>query len=165
MKISKTNFTRSSSFHDSLRRSTKNTRTCSTSPIKTTESNLKRSKSAKEIASKSQTTTPRSKPSIKFSSTASFIPLINQCIHPERTPTRSSKPPLSPPRRPPPPIPKDQIPFQKLVTIDNHIYDSFQDSPILIPPSRRSCSQTKLQSEDNRTVLKPQLPPMRVTEL
>jgi hypothetical protein len=152
LKISKTNFTRSSSFHDSLRRSNKNLRTYSTSPIKTNDLNLKRSKSTKEM-----TSTQRSKPTNKNSSTASLIPFINQCIQPVKTPTHS-KSSLSPPKRPPPPIPKKQS-----TTVDNHIYDSFQDSPALSNHGRQSFTKTK--TDENRTVTKSYLPPMRVTEL
>jgi len=162
-KTSKTNFIRSSSFHDSLRRSNKNIRTCSTSPIKTNDLTLKRSKSNKEITSKSIQTTPRSKFSNKNSSTPSIIPLINQCIHPEKTPTHS-KSILSPPKRPPPPIPKKPSPSQ-ITTIDNHIYDSFQDSPSLSNQYQRLFSNSKSKSDENRTVLKSHLTPMRVTDL
>ncbi len=101
------------------------------------------------------------KPSNKNSSTSSIIPLINQCIHPEKTPT-PSKSSLSPPKRPPPPIPKKPSP---LTTVDNHIYDSFQESPSLSNQYRRSFSNSKPQSDENRTVPISQLPPMRVTEL
>lgn len=162
LKIPKTSFTRSSSFHDSLRRTNKNNRTCSTSPIKSNDVNLKRSKSNKEIASKSiQTSRPKS--TNKSSSTTSFIPLINQCINPEKTPTHS-KSTLSPPKRPPPPLPKKQSP-PHITTVDNHIYDSFQNSPSLSNHSRRSVSNLKLVTDENRTVSKSHLPPMRVTEL
>ncbi len=41
--------------------------------------------------------------------------------------------------------------------MDNHIYDSFQDSP--------SFSNIKNRNNENRTVSKSHLPPMRVTEL
>jgi hypothetical protein len=176
-KSSKTNFTRSSSFHASLRRSNKTDpkllRTYSTSPpnsspIKTNDSDLKRSKSTKEIMSKS-TQAQRSKATNKkeyhdTTKTSSIIPFINQCIQSERTPDRS-KPPLVPPKRPPPPIPKKLSPPQTRTTIDNHIYDSFQDSPSLPTNSRRSFSHLKKNNDENRTVSISHLPPMRVTEL
>jgi hypothetical protein len=150
---SKANFTRSSSFHDSLRRSNKTTtRTCSTSPSKPNNLNLKRSKSNKEITSKSLPI-QRSKSSNKTSSTGSFIPLINQCINPEKTPTRT-KTPISPPKRPAPPVPKKPSSSHIVATVDNHIYDSFHESPIFTYP--------KLKHDENRTMPKP---PMRVTEL
>lgn len=152
LKISKTNFTRSSSFHDSLRRSNKTVRTSSTSPTKNTDINLKRSKSNKELQSKSST---------KLSATSSIIPLINQCIHPERTTANNAKSTVSPPRRPPPPIPKKQS-----ILVDNHIYDSFQDSPILPNKQRRSYSQAKILNDNCRSVSKTDnLRPMKVTEL
>ena len=94
-------------------------------------------------------------------STSSFIPLINQCIHPEKTPTRS-KPPLSLPKRPPPPLPKKQ---SSLHTIDNHIFDSVHDSPSLTNQAHRSFATTKTSTDEIRTVPKPHIPPMRVTEL
>jgi hypothetical protein len=164
LKPSKTGFTRSSSFHDSLRRSNKTEqkllRTYSTSPIKTNDANLKRSKSTKEILSK-PVQTPRSKLTSKPSSTSSIIPFINQCIQSEKTPTHS-KPPLPPPKRPPPPIPKKLYSSRTTTPtiVDNHIYDSFQDSPSLTTKS-----QQIINTDENRTVFKPRLPPMRVTEL
>jgi len=114
--------------------------------------NLKRSKSNKELQSKSST---------KLSATSSIIPLINQCIHPERTTTTTTTT-VTPPRRPPPPIPKKQS-----ILVDNHIYDSFQDSPIM-PNSkqRRMYTQPKPIKDICRTVpKKDHLPPMKVTEL
>jgi len=114
MKTSKTSFTRSSSFYSSLRHS-KNTKTeqkslrpkstspSDISPIKTNGIILKRSKSTKEITSRS-----------------SFIPFINQCLQPDKTPIH-----IKPPKRPPPPIPTKASP-----NISNHIYDSLIDSPI-----------------------------------
>jgi hypothetical protein len=73
------------------------------SPIKTNGIILKRSKSTKEITSRS-----------------SFIPFINQCLQPDKTPIH-----IKPPKRPPPPIPPKASP-----NISNHIYDSLIDSPI-----------------------------------
>lgn len=128
-KSSKSPFTRSSSFHSSLRHAKENkieeklSRTKSTSPIKTNDTIVKRSKSNK-------------------TSSSSIIPLINQCIQSDRTPTR-----MKPPKRSPPPIPWKTSP-----SISNHIYDSLEDSPILI-------------NEDSRTVSNFCLPPRRVTEL
>jgi hypothetical protein len=44
-----------------------------------------------------------------------------------------------------------------IATVDNHIYDSFHESPTFSYP--------KLKQNENRTVQKSHLPPMRVTEL
>ncbi len=181
-KASKTNFIRSSSFHDSLRRSNRNDqkllRTYSTSPPntsskKTNDSNLKRSKSSKEITVKS-VPTQRSKATNKkdhhdtnrISSTTSFIPFINQCIQSEKTP-RHSKSPLPLPKRAPPPIPKKLSSSRTAITtVDNHIYDSFQDSPPSLTNScQQTCSYRKSNDDDNRTVPQSRLPPMKVTEL
>lgn len=146
----KISFTRSTSFQSSLRHSKSNKifRTKSTSPLETSsttnnhdETILKRSKSTKEIASRSLPAIQRSK-SNKSSSTSSIIPFINQCIQTDRTPIR-----LKPPKRPPPPLPPKLSP-----SISNHIYDSLQDSPSSI-------------KEDNRTVSTPRLLSPRVTEL
>ncbi|CAF1586818.1 unnamed protein product [Adineta ricciae] len=145
----KTSFTRSTSFQSSLRHSKSNKifRTKSTSPLETSSTTnhdeivLKRSKSTKEIASRSLPTVQRAK-SNKSSSTSSIIPFINQCIQTDRTPIR-----LKPPKRPPPPLPPKLSP-----SISNHIYDSLQDSPSSI-------------KEDNRTVSTPRLLSPRVTEL
>jgi hypothetical protein len=146
LKTSKTSFARSSSFQSSLRHSktnkteqnisrTKSTSPPDTSPIKTNGIILKRSKSTKEITS-------RSSKSNKTSS-SSIIPFINQCLQPEKTPIH-----IKPPKRSPPPIPPKTSP-----SISNHIYDSLQDSPI------------HTNKKDNRTVFIPRLLPTRVTEL
>ncbi|CAF0997561.1 unnamed protein product [Adineta steineri] len=178
LKTTKTNFIRSSSFHDSLRRANRTDqkilRTYSisppnSSPTKPTDVGLKRSKSSKEITLKS-TPSQRSKTSnkkehndtTKSSSTASIIPFINQCIHTERTPRRS-KSPLPLPKRPPPPLPKKLS--SPRTTVDNHIYDSFQDSPSLTTNYRQTFTSRKTPIDDKRTVCQPRLPPMKVTEL
>ncbi|CAF0927254.1 unnamed protein product [Rotaria sordida] len=144
LKTSKIAFTRSSSFHSSLRYSktnkteekiyrTKSTSPPDTSPVKTPGLIFKRSKSAKEISS-----SQRSK-SNKISSSSSIIPFINQCIQPDKARIH-----IKPPKRPPPPIPTKPSP-----SISNHIYDSLQDTPILT----------------NRTVSMPRSLHLRVTEL
>ncbi|CAF3540488.1 unnamed protein product [Rotaria socialis] len=186
LKISKKHFMRSSSFHDSLRRSNKSEqnlmRTCSISPpnlstMKANDCDLKRSKSTKEMTSKSAQTS-RSKSTNKkdhhettrSSSTSSIIPFIHQCIQPEKT-MDDDKPPLPPPKRPPPPVPRKNSSLNtskatpSATTVDNHIYDSFQDSPSLTNNCRRICSYTKTDDIENSIVSKPLLPPMRVTDL
>ncbi|CAF0945695.1 unnamed protein product [Rotaria sordida] len=176
LKTSKKHFIRSSSFHDSLRRSNKNEqkilRTFSISPpIKTNDLSLQRSKSTKELPSKS-VQIQRSKTinkknhheTIKSSSTTSIIPFINQCIQPEKT-SNPPTPPLPPPKRPPPPIPK-KISFTTATTVDNHVYDSFPDSPSSNTNTfQRTFSHIKNYDVENSTVSKSHLPPMRVTEL
>ncbi len=147
LKLPKTLFTRSSSFHSSLRHcksSKSEQKLCRTksisppdaSPIKTNGIILKRSKSSKEIHSRS----PKS--ASVYSSSSSIIPFINQCLQPDRTPVH-----VKPPKRPPPPVPSKSSPC-----ISNHIYDSLQDSPML-------------PNKDNRTVSIARLPPTRVTDL
>jgi len=142
LKTSKSSFPRSSSFHSSLRhlKSSKSEQkifhTKSTSPIKTNGIILKRSKSSKEIPTRSSKSTKTS------SSSSSIIPFINQCLQPEKTPIH-----IKPPKRPPPPIPQ-----KPPSSINNHIYDSLQDSPIL-------------SNKDIRTVSTHRLSPTRVTEL
>jgi len=149
LKSSKTPFTRSSSFHSSLRHSktnkteqnifcTKSNSPTDISPIKTNGIILKRSKSAKEITSRSSKSNKTS-----LSSSSLIIPFINQCLQPEKTPIH-----IKPPKRPPPPIPPKASPC-----ISNHIYDSLQDSPI------------QTNKKDNRTVYVPRLLSTRVTEL
>ncbi|CAF3686428.1 unnamed protein product [Rotaria sp. Silwood1] len=147
LKTSNTSFTRSSSFHSSKTNKTeeKTYRTKSisptdTSPIKTHGLIFKRSKSAKEISSQ-LSTTQRSK-SNKISSSSSIIPFINQCIQPDKARIH-----IKPPKRPPPPIPSKSSP-----SISNHIYDSLQDTSMLI-------------NESNRTVSMSRSVPIRVTEL
>lgn len=143
LKTSKTSFTRSSSFHSSLRHlkssktdqnnfRPKSTSPSDSSPIKTNGTNLKRSKSTKEISTRS------------IKSTKTFIPFINQCLQSDKTPI-----PLKPPKRPPPP----PIPPKTSPSISNHIYDSLQNSPI------------QINNKDNRTVPIPRLLPTRVTDL
>ncbi|CAF2581775.1 unnamed protein product [Rotaria sp. Silwood2] len=151
LKTSKTSFTRSSSFHSSLRSSktnrteekiyrTKSTSPPDTSPVKTHGLIFKRSKSAKEISSQSSSIQrPKSN---RISSSSSIIPFINQCIQPDKARIH-----IKPPKRPPPPIPSKPSP-----SISNHIYDSLQDTPILT-------------NESNRTVTMSRLLPVRVTEL
>ncbi|CAF3349771.1 unnamed protein product [Rotaria sp. Silwood1] len=186
LKTSKKHFIRSSSFHDSLRRSNKIEQKLlrtysisppSSSPIKVIDSSLQRSKSTKELTSKSaqaqraKTTNKKDHhETTKSSSTTSIIPFIHQCIQPERT-SSPSKPPLPPPKRPPPPIPKklslnNTITAATTSTTDNHIYDSFQDNPSSIAHTcQRTCSHTKPHDIENSTVSKSHLLPMRVTEL
>ncbi|CAF4149093.1 unnamed protein product, partial [Rotaria magnacalcarata] len=182
LKTSQKHFMRSSSFHDSLRRSIKSEqnlmRTCSISPpnlstMKANDCDLKRSKSTKEMTSKSAQTS-RSKSTNKkdhhettrSSSTSSIIPFIHQCIQPEKT-MDDDKPPLPPPKRPPPPVPRKNLSLNtpSATTVDNHIYDSFQDSPSLTNNCQRICSCTKTDDIENSIVSKPHLPPMRVTDL
>ncbi|CAF3512516.1 unnamed protein product [Adineta steineri] len=156
LKPSKTSFIRSTSFQSTLRHPKTNKSEQKLSRIKSTplptidislinndNMILKRSKSTKEIASRSLSVIQRSK-SNKISSSSSFIPFINQCIQSDRTPVR-----IKPPKRSPPPLPPKQLP-----SISNHIYDSLHDSPILM-------------HEDNRTVsTTPRIHPSpRVTEL
>ena len=147
LKTAKTLFTRSSSFHSSLRYGkcakseqklfrTKSTSPPDASPIKTDGSPLKRSKSNKEIHSRS------SKSSLSPSS--SILPFINQCLQSEKsTPIH-----LKTPKRPPPP----PLPPKISSSINNHIYDSLQNSPIL-------------PNKDHRTVLNTRLHTTRVTDL
>jgi hypothetical protein len=122
LRPSKTPFTRSTSFQSSLRHSKTNkiedkiSRTKSTSPIKTTDTTFKRSKSN------------------KTSSSSLLIPLINQCIQSDRTPIH-----MKPPKRSPPPLPPKTSP-----SISNHIYDSLQDSPILTYEEKRTVSTSNL---------------------
>ncbi|CAF2327208.1 unnamed protein product [Rotaria sp. Silwood2] len=184
LKTSKKNFIRSSSFHDSLRRSNKTEqkllRTYSisppnSSPIKVNDVSLKRSKSSKELTSKSaqmqRSRTPNKKDhheTTKSSSATSLIPFIHQCIQPERT-SSPSRPPL-PPKRPPPPVPKklssNHTTPTPTVTVDNHIYDSFQDNQSSMTNTcQRTFSYTKNHDNENSTVSKSHLPLMRVTEL
>ena len=175
------NFKRSSSFHDSLRRLNKNgqkiSRTYSASPpnlcsTRTNPANLKRSKSTKEMTPKSMPI-QHSKAQIKDHnhhtnktlSTTLIIPFIHQCIQSEKTQSHS-KPPIlpsksQPPPPPPPPIPIKLSSIQTTTTIDNHIYDSFQDSPL----SSHMCSYKKNIDDEKSTVSKTHLPPMRVTDL
>lgn len=141
------------------------------SPKPTNDLNLKRSKSNKEITSKSgqvQRSKSTSKKdhheASKSLSTTSIIPFINQCIQPERTPTRH-KPPLVPPKRPPPPIPKKQPLMQGTNTMESHIYDSCQDNSSLGNDCRSTYSYAKTNSVEHSTVPKSHLPPMRVTDL
>lgn len=147
LKTSKTLFTRSSSFHSSLRSGksdkkeqklfrTKSTSPPDASPIKTDGIVLKRSKSNKEIHSRSSKST--------VSPSSSILPFINQCLQSEKTTPVHVKPPRRPP---PPPLPPKISSF-----INNHIYDSLQDSPIL-------------SNKDHRTVINTRLPPTRVTDL
>ncbi|CAF4733849.1 unnamed protein product, partial [Rotaria socialis] len=106
----------------------------------------------------------------RSSSTSSIIPFIHQCIQPEKT-MDDDKPPLPPPKRPPPPVPRKNSSLNtskatpSATTVDNHIYDSFQDSPSLTNNCRRICSYTKTDDIENSIVSKPLLPPMRVTDL
>ncbi|CAF4714000.1 unnamed protein product, partial [Rotaria socialis] len=166
LKISKKHFMRSSSFHDSLRRSNKSEqnlmRTCSISPpnlstMKANDCDLKRSKSTKEMTSK-----------LHFFLMITLY--LNGIIQPEKT-MDDDKPPLPPPKRPPPPVPRKNSSLNtskatpSATTVDNHIYDSFQDSPSLTNNCRRICSYTKTDDIENSIVSKPLLPPMRVTDL
>lgn len=139
LKTAKTLFTRSSSFHSSLRYGkngkseqklfrTKSTSPPDASPIKTDGSPLKRSKSNKEIHSRS----------------SSILPFINQCLQSEKTTPIH----LKTPKRPPPP----PLPPKMSSSINNHIYDSLQNSPIL-------------PIKDHRTVLNTRLHSTRVTDL
>ena len=177
VKTPKHSFTRSSSFHASLRRSSKHEsnlkRTSSISPPdasqrKQREAEFKRSKSSRDIQSKSNQRKDSTEIS-KSSSNGTIIPFIHQCIQTERNSSRS-KVPLSPPRRPPPPIPDKKIPTPTMTTstviIDNHIYDSFQESPPLIK-SNRLLITTDLDEpiEQIRTVVMPRSHSIRVTEL
>ncbi|UJR33521.1 hypothetical protein I4U23_020966 [Adineta vaga] len=181
LKPSKTSFIRSSSFHDSLRRAHRSDqkllRTYSisppnTSPVKLTESNLKRSKSSKEIMLKpiqiprSKTPTKKEHNEVnKSSSTSSIIPFINQCIQTEKTPRRTKSP--IPKRPPPPPLPKKLSSSRSaMTTVDNHMYDSFQDNSLSSNHSRQTSSYRKINGVDEqRTVSQIRLPPMKVTEL
>lgn len=181
LKPSKTSFIRSSSFHDSLRRAHRSDqkllRTYSisppnTSPVKLMESNLKRSKSSKEIVMK-PLQTPRSKTPTKkehnevnrSSSTSSIIPFINQCIQAERTPRRSKSPI---PKRPPPPLPKKlSSPRAIMTTVDNHMYESYQENCTTPTNSRQTFSYRKTNGgcDEQRLTSQARLPPMKVTEL
>lgn len=147
LKTAKALFTRSSSFHSSLRYGksgkneqklfrTKSTSPPDASPTKTDGCLLKRSKSNKEIHSRS------SKSSLSPSS--SILPFINQCLQSDKSTPVHMKPSK---RSPPPPLPPKISP-----SIINHIYDSLQNSPIL-------------PNKDHRTVLNTRLPSTRVTDL
>lgn len=153
LKISRKSFTRSSSFHSSLRNAktnkaeekfyrTKSSSPSDSSPMKNHGIVFKRSKSAKELTHRSlSSAAQRSKPS-RMSASSSIIPFINQCIQSDKTRTH-----IKPPKRPPPPIPAKPSP-----SISNHIYDSLQDTPVL-------------NNQNHRTVSNFRLPPTRVTEL
>ncbi|CAF0751802.1 unnamed protein product [Adineta ricciae] len=180
LKPSKTSFIRSSSFHDSLRRAHRSDqkllRTYSisppnTSPVKLMEPNLKRSKSSKEIVlkpfqtSRSKTPTKKDHNEVnRSSSTSSIIPFINQCIQTERTPRRSKSPI---PKRPPPPLPKKlSSPRNIMTTVDNHMYESYQENCTTPTNSRQTFSYRKPNGcDEQRLVSQTRLPPMKVTEL
>ena len=155
-KKSKTPFARSSSFHSNLHQSkatkaeAKLLRTKSSSPMKGADPLLYRSKSTKEISSRSSSGGSRAKsnptkkdhPPPEKSSSSSIIPLIHQCLQSDETPVHLKPPKRSPPTNPP----------KTATSTHNHIYDSLQDFPFPM-------------TDDYRTVSTSPLPPTRVTEL
>ena len=153
-KTSKSAFARSSSFQSSLlqcKPEQKMLRTKSISPpangsSKPTDTILKRSKSSKEISSRSSSA-PHSKAThakkdSQPSSSSSIIPFIQHCIQPDKTPIQVKA--------------HKRIGLPTLHTrsssMNNHIYDSLQDIPFSV-------------RDDRPTVTSSQVPIRRVTEL
>lgn len=149
--------------------------------MKTKNSDLRRSKSNKELSSKPAQSfrskvTPKKDhhETSKSSSTSSIIPFINQCIQAEKA-SNNYKPPLPPPKRPPPPVPRKNSPLhtakttptliQPTTMIDSHVYDSFQDNSSTTNNHRRTFLCTKSNDLESSTISKSHLLPMRVTDL
>jgi hypothetical protein len=134
---SKMPFARSTSFQSNLSQSKstkfeqKISRTKSTSPTHGSSSNthghsLTRSKSARDIFSRSKSAGKSHKKhdmQTNGKHSSSLIPLIDQCIHMERTSKRSDP----------------------CVTTPNHVYDSLQDLPFPVDNDRRTANMSHMR--------------------